>query len=105
MLAENAPRNTSGSYIKYTFASGALKALGSSIGHSSVSLRNTLDPDITLPGYLTLNAGIHYSYQHFKIAANLNNITNVVYWSGAYNSVYKWPGQTENFMVNVGYEF
>ncbi|HEY5406663.1 MAG TPA: TonB-dependent siderophore receptor, partial [Ginsengibacter sp.] len=53
MLAENAPRNTSGSYIKYTFAKGDIKGLGFSIGHSSVSIRNTLDPDITLPGYIT----------------------------------------------------
>ena len=105
MLAENAPRNTSGSYIRYTFAKGFLKGFGISAGHSSVSLRNTLDPDITLPGYLTLNAGMHYSYKHFKIAANLNNITNKVYWTGAYNSVYKWPGEPINFMMNIAYEF
>ena len=104
MLAENAPRNTSGSYIKYTFAGGAIKGLGFSVGHSSVGARNTLDPKITLPGYLTINAGMHYSYEHFKIAVNLDNITNKVYWTGAYNSIYKWPGKPANFMISIGYE-
>lgn len=105
MLAENAPRNTSGSYIKYTFANGFLKGFGISAGHSSVSVRNTLNPDVTLPGYLIVNAGIHYSYKRFKIAANFNNITNKIYWTGAYNSIYKWPGDPRNFMVNIGYAF
>ncbi|MEO8416403.1 MAG: TonB-dependent siderophore receptor [Ginsengibacter sp.] len=105
MLAENAPRNTSGSYIRYTFAKGLLKGFGISAGHSSESIRNTLDPAVTLPGYLIINAGIHYSYKHFKIAANLDNITSKVYWTGAYNSVYKWPAKPINCMMNIGYEF
>ncbi len=96
---------TSGSYIKYTFAKGFIKGFGISAGHSSVSVRNTLDPRVTLPGYLTLNAGMRYCYKHFKIAANFNNITNKTYWTGAYNSVYKWPGEPANFMVNIGYDF
>ncbi len=105
MLAENAPRNTSGSYIKYTFAKGFTKGFGISAGHSSVSVRNTLDPAVTLPGYLTLNAGMHYSYKRFRIAANFNNITDKKYWTGAYNSIYKWPGEPANFMINMGYSF
>ncbi|MGH2565448.1 MAG: TonB-dependent siderophore receptor, partial [Ginsengibacter sp.] len=104
-LAENAPRNTSGSYLKYTFLKGALKGFGISAGHASVSARNTLDDDVVLPGYVIFNAGIHYSYDHFAIAANLDNITNRTYWPGAYNSVYKWPGEPINFMLNIAYRF
>lgn len=104
-ISENAPQNTTNSYIRYTFTKGILKGFGLSAGHSSVSVRNTLQPGITLPGYLILNTGMHYSYKHFKMAANLNNITNKIYWAGAYNSVYKWPGEPENFMVNIGYVF
>jgi hypothetical protein len=66
---------------------------------------NTLDSGITLPGYMILNACIHYSYKNFEIAANFNHITNEVYRSGVYNSIYKWPGPPGNFMVNVGCEF
>ncbi len=105
MLAENAPRNTSGSYLKYTFSKGVIKGFGFSVGHSSVGVRNTLEPSVTLPGYIILNAGVHYNYKHFTIAANFNNITNETYWTGAYNSIYKWPGQHANFIVNVGYRF
>ncbi len=67
-LAENAPRNTSGSYIKYTFANGLLKGLGISAGHSSESRLNTLDPNVLLPDYILLNAGLQYNYQHYKVA-------------------------------------
>jgi iron complex outermembrane recepter protein len=105
MLAENAPRNTSGSYIKYTFARGFLKGFGISAGHSSVGQRNTVDPTIILPGYLIFNAGAQYTYQHFKIAVIWDNITNKTYWTGAYNNVYKWPGEPTNFMMNISYEF
>ena len=41
MRVENAPRNTSGSWIKYTFDKGPLKGLGVSAGHSQVGWRAT----------------------------------------------------------------
>jgi iron complex outermembrane receptor protein len=104
-VLENAPRNTSGSWIKYTFNKGALKGFGISAGHSSVSARNTLAPNIILPGYLIINGGIHYKYKHFAVAMNINNLTNKIYWMGAYNNINKWPGAPRNFMVNLGYNF
>jgi iron complex outermembrane receptor protein len=102
---ENAPRNSSGSWIKYTFSKGFLKGFGIAAGHSQVGFRNTLDPATTLPGYVVINGGIHYRYKHFLIAANTNNITNTVYWMGAYNNVNKWPGAPRSFMINLGYSF
>jgi iron complex outermembrane receptor protein len=104
MLVENAPRNTSGSWVKYTFNKGALTGFGFSAGHSGVGMRNTLDPTIVLPGYLVINGGLHYSYKKLMLAVNVNNITNETYWMGAYNNVNKWPGAPRNFMVNVGYK-
>ncbi len=104
-LVENAPKNTSNSWIKYIFNKGPLKNFGIAAGHSQVSLRNTLDPNILLPGYVVLNAGIRYTYKHFNAAVNLNNITNKTYWLGAYNNVNKWPGAPRNFMISVGYKF
>ncbi len=102
---ENAPRNTSGSWIKYTFNKGAIKGLGLSIGHSQVGIRNTLDPNITLPGYTIFNGGVHYRYRHVTLAMNVNNITNKTYWTSAYNNINKWPGAPRNYMVNLGYRF
>ena len=102
-IAENAPKNISGSWIKYTFAKGALKGFGLMGGHSSLSSRNTLDPDVKLPGYVIFNGGTFYKHNHFKIAVNFNNITNKTYWTSAYNNVSKWPGAPANAMLNIGY--
>ena len=102
---ENAPRNTSGSWINYTFNKGAFKRFGISVGHSSVGARNTLDQNIILPGYFIINGGIYYKYKHFTVAMYLNNITNKTYWMCAYNNVHKWPGAPRNFMLNFGYNF
>ena len=87
MLVENAPKNESSSWIKYTFKDGALKGFGIAAGHSQASVRNTLEQGLTLPGYIILNGGIRYSYKKFDVALNLNNIANKTYWIGAYNNV------------------
>ena len=104
-VVENAPRNTTNSWIKYTFNKGALKGFGIAAGHSQVSARNTLTKGLTLPGYLVMNAGIRYTHKHFIAAINLNNISNKVYWIGAYNNVNKWPGSPRNYMISAGYNF
>jgi len=105
MRVENAPRNNSGSWIKYTFDKGFVKGLGISIGHSQVGWRTTLDSATNLPGYMIINAGVHYKCKHFMLAMNAFNITNETYWMGAYNNVNKWPGAPRNYMVNLGYSF
>ncbi len=102
-LVENAPINSSGSWIKYTFGKGPLKGFGVSVGDSQVGKRNTLDPAIILPGYFVVNTGVHYGYKHFNFAINVNNITNQTYWAGAYNNVNKWPGAPRNYMMNLGW--
>jgi iron complex outermembrane receptor protein len=104
-LLENAPRHSGSSWIKYTFGKTAIKGLSVSAGCSFASERHTLDPAVTLPGYFIVNGGIRYTYKHISVAANLNNITNKIYWTGAYNSVSKWPGSPRNCMVNLGYSF
>ena len=102
---ENAPRNSSASWIKYSFNKNTIRGFGISIGHNYVGTRNTLDPTIKLPAYFLLNGGVNYGYKKLNIALNVNNITNEVYWTGAYNNVNKWPGAPRNFMINLGYKF
>ena len=102
---ENAPRNSSSSWIKYNFNKGFLKGFGIAAGHSQAGSRNTLQQNLVLPAYFVLNAGIRYGYKHVGIAVNLNNITDKTYWMGAYNNVNKWPGAPRNFMINVSYDF
>jgi len=102
---ENAPKNESGSWIKYTITGGFLKGFGISAGHSQVGERTTLDPAITLPGYFIINGGVHYDYKRYRFALNVYNITNQTYWMGAYDNVNKWPGEPRNGMLNVGFVF
>ncbi len=105
MRVENSPLNASGSWIKYSFVRGLFKGFSLTAGHSFEGLRTTLDPNINLPSYLIFKGGVQYHYHHFVAAAILNNITNVTYWTGAYNNVYKWPGQPRNCLINLGYRF
>ncbi len=104
-LVENAPKNSSNSWIKYIIPRGVLKGFGIAAGHSQVGARNTVEPGLRLPGYLVLNAGLRYSYKQFNAAFNLNNITDRHYWIGAYNNVNKWPGAPGNCMISIGYGF
>jgi iron complex outermembrane receptor protein len=104
-IKENAPRHSSASWLKYTFDKGKLKGLGISVGHLQAGKRNTLLNDFSLPGYIILNTSIHYTHNHFIIACNLNNVTNVTYWKSAYNNINKWPGEPRNFLVKIGYHF
>jgi iron complex outermembrane recepter protein len=101
----NAPRNSSASWIKYSFNKNNIKGFGISIGHSFVGQRTTLDPDINLPSYFLLNGGISYGFEKFSAAILLNNITNQTYWIGAYDNVNKWPGAPRNIMFNIGFKF
>ena len=101
----NAPRNSSSSWIKYSFNKNNIKGFGISIGHSFVGQRTTLDPAINLPSYFLLNGGINYGFKKISAAVIVNNITNQTYWMGAYNNVNKWPGAPVNFMINLGFKF
>jgi iron complex outermembrane receptor protein len=102
---ENAPRHTSNSWVKYSFAKGFLKGFGIVAGHSQVSERSTLDTNLKLPGFCIINSGLFYTGKHVSIAFNVNNLTNTICWSSAYNNVNKWPGAPRNIMVRVGYRF
>ena len=102
---ENAPLNSSNTWIKYAFVHGAVKGLGIAAGHTQVSSRYTLDPAYILPGYVIFNAGLYYNIKQLSFSAYLNNITNTTYWPGAYNNVNKWPGRPRNIMLGIGWSF
>jgi iron complex outermembrane recepter protein len=104
-VVANAPKNSSASWIKFAFNKNNIDGFGISMGHSYVGARTSLDPDLHLPAYFLLNGGVSYGYKHFKMALNVNNIMDQVYWMGAYNNVNKWPGAPRNYMINLGYKF
>jgi iron complex outermembrane receptor protein len=103
-LKENAPVNSSNGFFKYDFIKGVLKNFSLSGGYTLIGKRNTLDKDLELPGYFTLQAGVNYQWRPLTLSFLLNNIGNVEYWSGAYNNVYKWPGAGRNFIFKLNWD-
>jgi iron complex outermembrane receptor protein len=104
-MVENAPVNSGSGWIKYTFSDGSFKGFGLSGGYTFAGVRNTLDPGTMLPGYVVFSGGIHYGHKRWLLALNVNNIADKIYWTGAYNNVYKWPGEPRNYMLNLGWKF
>jgi iron complex outermembrane receptor protein len=105
LTKENAPKNSSGSWIKYSFNDGVIKGLGLAIGHSQVSKRETLVRTLQLPSYVVYNAAAYYKVDRFTIGVNFNNIFDKKYLSGGYNYQRNFTGAPSNFLVNVGYTF
>jgi iron complex outermembrane receptor protein len=103
-LKENAPVNSGNGFLKYNFISGVLKNFSVNGGFVLIGKRNTLNQELELPGYFTLLAGIGYQYKRFSLSIIMNNMGNVVYWSGAYNNIYKWPGAGRNFMCKLSWD-
>jgi iron complex outermembrane receptor protein len=104
-IAENAPKHSSNSWLKYRFGVNRLKGISVAIGHTQVGKRNTLDKDVILPGYVLFNAAINYQFKQFKFAFYINNLFNEVYWNAAYNNTNKWPGSPRNSMFKMFYTF
>jgi iron complex outermembrane receptor protein len=103
VIKENAPRNASSSWIKYSFTKGFVKGFSLSAGHSQSGSRNTLTTGLVLPAYCVIHAGIGYTFKKFKAALNIYNIGNAIYWTGGYNYASKWPGAPRNAMLNLSY--
>lgn len=104
-LKENAPKNVSNSWIKYTFDHGWLHNLSIMAGHSQVGKRNTLTQGLQLPGYVIFNGALQYRWHKMELFFNINNVLNKVYWKSAYNNINKWPGDPRNFRTGFTYNF
>jgi iron complex outermembrane receptor protein len=105
LAKENAPKHSSGSWIKYTIRKGTFSGLGFGLGHSQVSERETFDRTLQLPAYVVFNGGIYYQVKRLQLSVNLNNLADKKYISGGYNYERNFPGAPRNFLLNVGYTF
>ncbi len=103
-LKENAPVNSGNGFFKYSFSKSSLTGFSVNAGYSFAGRRNTLEKDFRLPGYFTVQGGVNYAWKPITISFLMNNIGNIAYWSGAYNNIYKWPGEGRNFMVKINWD-
>jgi iron complex outermembrane recepter protein len=103
LIKENAPVHSGNVFFKYQFLRGWPENFSLSGGVTIVSKRNTLDKNLQLPGYCTVQGGVSYQWKPVVVSFLMNNIGNVEYWTGAYNNVYKWPGAERNFLIKINW--
>lgn len=100
------PQHLANFWATYKFANGKLKHFGIGLGGNYAGRYKVIDNSVTgdfyLPAYALLNTSIFYNADKFRITANLNNVTNTVYYIG-YWSVN--PQRPRNFVVSVAYKF
>lgn len=100
------PSDLFNAWATYTFKNGSLHGLGFGIGGNHVSDLNILDSKVTgtfkLPAYTIVNAAIFYTADDFRVAVNVNNVADKVYFTG-YSTIN--PQKPRNAVVSVAYRF
>jgi iron complex outermembrane recepter protein len=80
------PRNAANLWLSYTLTTTAVKGLGIGLGGNYAGENRVMDNSyngiFTLPAYTLLNAVISYNQPKYRIAINVNNLTNKEYWIG-----------------------
>ena len=80
------PANTGNLWVSYTIVSGTVKGLGIGFGGNYAGdnqvINNSYNGVFTLPAYTILNTGIFYNQPKFRVAVNINNLTDKKYWIG-----------------------
>jgi iron complex outermembrane receptor protein len=104
-FVENAPVNSSSSWLKYQFERGFLNHFGIVFGHLQASKRYLISHEIVLPGYITFQSGVRYDKFNWNLALNINNVANKAYWIGGYTMVSKWPGPPRNYSIQFAFKF
>ncbi|EPX59390.1 Ferrichrome-iron receptor [Cystobacter fuscus DSM 2262] len=98
------PEFLSSLWLDYTQPDGVLKGLGVGagvryVGQSFVDRANTL----SVPGYVLVDAGVHYEREHWRAALNASNLLDATYVSSCSSEVACFYGDRRRAMLNVGY--
>ncbi|GAB3662287.1 TonB-dependent receptor [Echinicola sediminis] len=100
------PKNLFNLWTNYSIKQGRVKGLGFGFGGNHSSPLQILDSKITgafnLPAYTILNAAVNYSTPSFRIALNVNNLTDKEYYSG-YSTIN--PQKPRNIVASFTYSF
>jgi iron complex outermembrane recepter protein len=93
-------------WATYTMKSGLLRGLGLGFGGNYASKLDILDSQVTgtftLPSYTILNTSLFYNTPSFRVALNVNNISDKQYYTG-YSTVN--PQKPRNAVVSLAYRF
>lgn len=106
---QNAPRHSGSVWTIYEIQRGALRGLGFGGGVQARSHRY-IDPadDVILPGYARLDAAASYSFgpahneeKRYRIAINIQNLTNRLYYISGNTPLDIFPGSPINVMTQL----
>ncbi|UAY53690.1 TonB-dependent receptor [Ferruginibacter albus] len=99
------PKTMANFWATYDF-SNKLKGFGIGFGGNYSSELAILDSKVTgtfvLPSYTVLNASVYYNVNKFRLALNVDNVTNKDYFTG-YSTIN--PQKPRNVVVTLGYKF
>jgi iron complex outermembrane receptor protein len=106
VIGGQGPQNLANFWATYKFTSGKLQNFGIGIGGNYGSEYRVVDNSVTgqfdLPAYTVLNASIFYNSDKFRVACNVNNLNDEVYYIG-YWSVN--PQRPRSFVASIAYKF
>ncbi|MBD8488926.1 TonB-dependent receptor [Echinicola sp. CAU 1574] len=100
------PKYLFNAWATYTLTQGIAKGLGFSFGGNYNSELAIMDNPVTgefmLPSYTILNAAVNYGTPKFRIAININNVTDKEYYTG-YSTIN--PQKPRNVVASFTYAF
>lgn len=101
------PKNLVNLWVTYKFEEGALENFGLGLGGNYASENAILDSSVTgkfvLPDYTILNGSVFYNTTKYRVALNVNNITNKDYFNGGWSTVN--PQKPRNVVASFAYKF
>ena len=101
------PKNLVNLWANYKFEEGTLENFVLGFGGNYASENAILDSPVTgkfvLPDYTVINGSVFYNSNKFRVALNVNNITNKDYFNGGWSTVN--PQKPRNVVASFAYKF
>jgi len=101
------PENLVNLWATYKFDYGKLRNFGLGFGGNYASENAVVNSDLIgkflLPSYTVLNSSIFYNSTKFRLALNINNMTNKQYFNGGWSTVN--PQRPRNAVASFTYKF
>ena len=101
-----APDHLLNGWVNYEFQKGIMRGIGLGSGINFTGANYTNSSNIyKLPSYYTWDATLFYQSKGVRLAFNLNNITDQLYYTDAIYGNQFFPGMKRNFKLTFGYSF
>ncbi|MET3020966.1 TonB-dependent siderophore receptor [Flavobacterium hydatis] len=104
----NAPKYVGNVWVEYNFTETILKnlKLGAGIRFQGNTLGGSYrDDSLLLPAYSYIDMSANYRYKNYIVGVTANNITDKLYFPGAYGTTSLFTGTPQNIRLNLGFVF